>query len=182
MRRALLALTLAFVVAGAAGLTTAVPAAASVDADATGQLPPPGVVSAAGSWSWPVAAPHPIARQFIAPATPYGAGHRGIDIRAPDGVVYAPAAGIVSFSGAVVDRPVLSIRHPGGLVSSFEPVQSDLVAGDAVSRGQLVGTLARGHCYTLCLHFGVRLDGAYVNPLIYLGEVQRSVLLPTRWP
>ena len=37
-------------------------------------------------WAWPVPAPHPIARPFIAPETPYTAGHRGLDIRADAGV------------------------------------------------------------------------------------------------
>jgi murein DD-endopeptidase MepM/ murein hydrolase activator NlpD len=75
---------------------------------------------------------------------------------------------------------VLAIRHPGGLVSSYEPVESTLKAGDAVSRGQPIGTLLPGHCASLCLHFGVRLDGEYVSPLNYLGEIPRSILLPTR--
>ncbi len=133
------------------------------------------------AWVWPVAAPHPIARPFIAPATPYSSGHRGIDIRAPSPDVFAPADGVVSFAGMVAGRPVLSIRHPGGLVSSFEPVSATLPAGAVVSRGQLVGTLLPGHCAsTLCVHFGVRLDGEYVSPLNYLGSVPRAILLPTR--
>ncbi|WP_193509920.1 M23 family metallopeptidase [Cryobacterium sp. BB736] len=145
----------------------------------------PASLHAAGAqpavWSWPLAPPHPIARPFIAPPTPYSAGHRGIDITAVPGAdVLAPAAGLVHFSGVVVDRPVLSIRHPGGLISSFEPVASPLKAGDAVSGGQPVGTLEAGHCATACLHFGVRLHGEYVSPLNYLGGVSRAVLLPTR--
>ncbi len=132
------------------------------------------------SWRWPVAAPHPIARPFVAPATPYAAGHRGLDILSPDTGVSAPADGVVTFVGAVVDRGVLSIRHPGGLVSSYEPVSSPLSVGDAVSGGQPIATLEAGHCATPCLHFGVRLNGEYVSPLNYLGEIPWSVLLPTR--
>jgi murein DD-endopeptidase MepM/ murein hydrolase activator NlpD len=138
------------------------------------------VVVTADEWAWPVSAPHPIARPFIAPATPYSSGHRGIDIRAPTSEVFAPEGGIVSFAGMVAGRPVLSIRHPGGLVSSFEPVSSALSSGSAVSRGQLVGTLLPGHCAELCVHFGVRLNGNYVSPLNYLGSVPRAILLPTR--
>lgn len=134
----------------------------------------------AGFWAWPIAAPHPVVRPFVAPATPYAAGHRGIDIRSPGPEVFSPAAGVVSFAGVVVDRPVLSIRHPGGVVSSYEPVETTLVAGDAVSSGQLVGTLLPGHCASLCLHFGVRVDGQYVSPLTFLGGIPRSILLPTR--
>jgi murein DD-endopeptidase MepM/ murein hydrolase activator NlpD len=135
----------------------------------------------AGRWSWPVAAPHPIARPYVAPATEYGPGHRGIDIRAPAGaVVRAPAAGVVHFAGFVVDRPVLSIAHAGGVLSSFEPVTATVAAGDHVRRGQIIGVLLAGHCSTSCLHLGARIAGQYVNPLLFLGDVPRAVLLPVR--
>jgi len=96
------------------------------------------------------------------------------------GAVYAPATGVVHFAGVVVDRPVLSIRHGDGLLSSFEPVTTELVAGDHVQRGDQVGTLEPGHCSTPCLHFGVRRNGDYVSPFNYLGGIPHSVLLPTR--
>jgi len=137
-------------------------------------------------WAWPTPAPHALVRQYLAPATPYGPGHRGIDIAAAASSmgaveIRAPADGVVHFAGVVVDRPVLSIAHVGGLLSSYEPLTTTLAAGDAVSRGQVIGTLEPGHCsQQLCLHFGVRLDGEYVNPLLLLGGLPRSVLLPTR--
>ena len=133
------------------------------------------------SWAWPVPVPHPIERPFIAPESDYGAGHRGIDIASTDeAVVTAPADGVVYFAGVVVDRPVLSIAHADGLVSSYEPVESDLAQGTTVRRGDNVGHLLPGHCSSICLHFGVRLYGQYVSPLNYLGGIQPSVLLPTR--
>ncbi|HWR85886.1 MAG TPA: M23 family metallopeptidase [Rhodoglobus sp.] len=137
-------------------------------------------LAAASTWAWPVAPPHSIVRPFVAPPTPYAAGHRGIDVRAPDGAVYAPAAGVVHFAGVVVDRPVLSIEHADGVLSSYEPVQTELVKGDAVRRGDRIGTVLPGHCASVCLHFGVRVDGQYVSPMLFLGELPRSVLLPTR--
>ncbi len=140
---------------------------------------PPSLVAEA-SWAWPVDAPYAVVRPFIAPATPYSAGHRGIDVRAAGGVVYAPAAGTVIFARVVVDRPVLSIRHADGVLSSYEPVESALVAGDAVQRGDVLGTVLPGHCASPCLHLGVRVDGEYVSPLLLLGGLPRSVLLPTR--
>jgi murein DD-endopeptidase MepM/ murein hydrolase activator NlpD len=136
--------------------------------------------AARGSWSWPVSAPHPLARPYLAPPTPYAAGHRGIDIRAAAGsTVLAPDDGVVHFAGVVVDRPVLSIAHAGGVLSSFEPVVSTLSAGDSVERGEVIGTLLGGHCAAPCLHLGVRVDGEYVNPLLFLGGVPWSVLLPS---
>lgn len=133
------------------------------------------------AWSWPVDGSHAIARPFIAPATPYASGHRGIDIVAPMGAsVRAPADGIIHFSGFVVNRYVVSIDHGGGVLSSFEPVLSTLSDGDIVLRGQPIGALQSGHCGAPCLHLGVRVNGLYVSPLKFLEGIQRSVLLPTR--
>lgn len=134
-----------------------------------------------GSWSWPLPAPHGIARAYLAPPTPYAAGHRGIDIHGSSGSpVVAPDDGVVHFAGFLVDRPVLSIAHGGGVLSSFEPVSTTLTTGDRVTRGQVIGTLLDGHCATTCLHLGARVHGAYVNPLLFLGGMPWSVLLPAR--
>ena len=133
-----------------------------------------------GTWRWPVDPPRSIARPFIPPPTPYAAGHRGIDIRAPAGTLYAPASGVVHFAGVVVDRPVLSIDHGGGVISSYEPVLTTLVEGDAVTRGDVIGTVLPGHCASVCVHLGVRVDGQYVSPLRFLGGIPRAILLPTR--
>jgi murein DD-endopeptidase MepM/ murein hydrolase activator NlpD len=131
-------------------------------------------------WSWPVGPPHDVLRPFTAPANRYGPGHRGVDIAAsPGSPVRAPAAGVVSFAGVVVDRPVLSIQHDEDLVSSFEPVTATVSAGDRVSAGQVVGVVASGaHCAERCLHFGVRRHGQYISPVLFLGGIARAVLLP----
>lgn len=133
-----------------------------------------------GTWRWPTDNPRSIVRPFIAPATPYSRGHRGIDVLTVSRVIYAPADGIVHFAGTVVDRPVLSINHGSGIVSSFEPVVSILRAGQSVSRGQQVGTAIAGHCSVTCVHVGVRVNGQYVSPLNYFANLPRSVLRPTR--
>jgi len=133
-------------------------------------------------WQWPVDPPHRVVRPFIAPASPYSSGHRGVDLAAATASVYAPADGIVFFSGRVVDRGVLSIRHSSGMLSSFEPVSSDLVTGDPVRTGQNIGTLEGGHCSTPCLHLGVRRNGEYINPMALIAVLEHAVLLPTRRP
>ena len=110
------------------------------------------------------------ARPYVAPATVYGPGHRGVDLAAEAGaVVRAPADGVVHFAGFVVDRPVLSIEH-GDVLSSFEPVDAVVTAGERVQRGQVVGRLLPGHCSSVCLHLGARVHRQYVNPLLFLGE------------
>ncbi len=137
----------------------------------------------ASRWSWPLGPPRTVVRDFEAPPSPYEAGHRGIDLRAAAGTeVLATEDGVVHFAGVVVDRPVLSIRHADGLLSSFEPVETELVEGDGVRVGEVIGTVADGgHCAGGCLHVGARLDGTeYVSPLLFLGGVPRAVLLPTR--
>ena len=141
----------------------------------------PALLLAGTLWLWPVDAPHAVARPYLAPATPYSAGHRGVDLTAEEGAaVLAPTDGVVQFAGWVVDRPVLSISHPGGLLSSYEPVETSLEEGDVVHRGDVIGTLLPGHCRAPCLHLGVRIDGEYVSPLLFLGGQPRAVLLPVR--
>ncbi|UUK64903.1 M23 family metallopeptidase [Clavibacter sepedonicus] len=125
--------------------------------------------------------PHTVTRPFQAPTTTYGPGHRGIDIAVDPGAeVRAPADGTVSFAGVVVDRPVVSIRHADGLVSSVEPVVPLVAAGDSVVAGQVIGTLAESprHERDGGLHLGARLHGEYVDPALLLAALQHAVLLP----
>lgn len=144
----------------------------------TAAVPPSGSDDA--PWLWPVDGVRQVVEPYRAPAHAYGAGHRGVDLAAPVGMtVRAPAAGIVAFRGTVVDRPLLTIDHGGGLVSTFEPLQSTLAPGDAVSAGDVVGVVdVGGHTEPGALHLGVRLDGTYINPMILFGDVPRAVLLP----
>lgn len=135
------------------------------------------------TWLPPVAGE--VAEHFAAPPAPWASGHRGVDFAAAEAEpIRAPAAGVVSFSGMVVNRTVLSIDHGGGMVSSFEPVDSELEVGEAVAAGDVIATVGEYqtghfHCHhQRCLHWGVRLHGDYINPLLMLGELEPSVLLP----
>jgi murein DD-endopeptidase MepM/ murein hydrolase activator NlpD len=81
----------------------------------------------------------------------------------------------------VVNRPVVSVRHAGGLVSSLEPVDASVAVGDVVGVGDALGTVspAAGHCApAVCVHWGLRRDGNYVNPLDYLTGFGQVRLLP----
>lgn len=132
-----------------------------------------------GDWVWPLSG-FRLERPFVAPAHRYGPGHRGLDIRAgPQSAVQAPAGGRIAFSGSVAGRGILTIDHGDGLVTTLEPVVSELSPGDAVEAGEEVATLTvGGHSDPGALHFGVRLDGEYINPLLLLDSVPRAVLLP----
>jgi murein DD-endopeptidase MepM/ murein hydrolase activator NlpD len=131
-------------------------------------------------WSWPVPAPIRVVSPFRAPPTPYAAGHRGIDIAAgPGAPVVAPADGVVSFAGPVAGRGVLAIDHGDGVVSAIEPVDAIVTAGTRVAAGEPVAVVASGgHCADTCVHFGVRVDGEYVSPLLFFGGIPLAVLLP----
>ncbi len=138
------------------------------------------------AWGWPLAGKPRLAHTFDPPNKPWLAGHRGVDLLAAQGAaVRAPTAGVVSFSGVVVNRSVLTITTADGLRLSFEPVRSPLRAGDAVNRGDELGTLAGPtHCdagppgQESCLHWGVRRGENYLNPLAFILDLRPSVLLP----
>lgn len=134
---------------------------------------------AAVPWSWPVTGA--IVRGFDPPDSPYGSGHRGIDIAAAVGTtVGAPDDGVVSFAGPVGGRLFLTIDHGGGLTSTSSWLTSLLVRkGAHVVRGQPIATTGWGHPDLLVphLHFSARLNGSYVDPLTYLGALDVSSLI-----
>ncbi|HET6289190.1 MAG TPA: M23 family metallopeptidase [Amycolatopsis sp.] len=135
-----------------------------------------------GRLSWPVSPAPSVTRYFEPPATPYGPGHRGVDLPAPPGTnVLAAAEGVVMFAGQVAGRGVVSIDHEGGLRTTYQPLAPTVTAGDQVYRGQVLGTLATGHpgCpEPACLHFGVRKGEEYVDPLALIGEPSEIRLKP----
>ena len=129
--------------------------------------------SASGDWTWPLLGP--VMRAFDPPASTYGAGHRGIDIVAPVGtLVVAAAAGSVTFAGHVGGHLFVTVTHPGGLASTYSWVSALVVhKGDRVIAGQPIARSGSGHPGDILahLHFGVKLDGAYVDPLQYLSPL-----------
>ncbi len=130
------------------------------------------------TWVWPVSGPPIILRDFLAPATPWGPGHRGLDLAATTARVRAPVSGVISFSGFVVDRGVVTITTDVGHKVSLEPVTSLVATGQRVTPGQHIANLDEGHCVTLCLHLGVRVPEGYRSARRELGVSQRAVLLP----
>ncbi len=126
-------------------------------------------------WTWPVDGVQ-LLRPFTAPAHAYGPGHRGVDLAA-GAVLRSPADGHVAFAGQVAGRPVVTIDHGDGLVTTLEPATTELSVGDPIARGAVVGRVAEGgHEGSGTVHFGVRWNGEYINPLRLLGGVPRAVL------
>ena len=137
----------------------------------------------------------PVTRFFVRPAERWSRGHRGVDLAADPGTaVRSAVAGVVEFAGPVAGRTVLTVRRDDGLRSSLEPLAHVVDVGTVVAAGDVIGVVAEparaagaagaapaaGHCgSTSCLHWGVRRDGDYVDPLGLLASAP-VVLLPWR--
>ena len=92
----------------------------------------------------------------------------------PGTPILAPEAGTVSFAGRVGGELFVTIDHGGGLSSTYSWISAAAVRkGDVVSRGQTIGATGTGHpgASVPHLHFGVKLDGEYVDPLELLAPL-----------
>src|SRR5829696_9824610 len=99
-----------------------------------------------GRLDWPLQPRPSVMWVFDAPSPKWNRGHRGVDLAgAPGQPVYAAAAGTVVFAGELAGRPLVSIAHPGGLRTSYEPVRPSMRAGQLVEAGAVLGELQSGH-------------------------------------
>ncbi len=122
---------------------------------------------------WPLQPRPAVVRQFDAPSPNWQRGHRGVDLAAGAGqTVYAAGPGSVVFAGTLAGRPLVSIGHPGGLRTSYEPVRAAVRPGQLVASGTVLGEVVAGHpgCVaSACLHWGAMWGSAaraeYVDPL-----------------
>ncbi|MCQ4214168.1 M23 family metallopeptidase [Streptomyces longispororuber] len=144
---------------------------------------------------WPVGDRPAVVRPWSPPATPYGPGHRGVDLSAPIGApVRALADGRVSFAGELAGRGVLAVELADTgdppLRTTYEPVTATVDQGSEVRAGDLVGVLQlpTGHCPRTtpsCLHWGLLRGTTYLDPLSLLSPSARTRpparLLPI-WP
>lgn len=134
--------------------------------------------------AWPVAGR--IVAGWDAPAGPYAAGHRGVDLRAtPSLPVAAMGPGVVGWAGMVAGTAWVSVDHAGGVRTTVGPMATIVVAtGDVVAIGTPVGT-ATGVAHpgdvdamTGSLHVSVRIDGRYVDPTSLVGRLVPTLLPP----
>jgi murein DD-endopeptidase MepM/ murein hydrolase activator NlpD len=144
-----------------------------------------GPATAQAGWRWPLDPPVAVVAGFTAPAGPFAPGHRGVDLAGHVGdPVRSAAAGVVAFAGRVAGRGVVSVDHPGGLRTSYEPVTATVARGDQVGAGAVLGRLeaAASHCPpAACLHWGLRRGETYLDPRSMLGAA-RVRLLPVWGP
>lgn len=158
------------------------PAAAPVPTGAwAGGPATPG--AAAPRWRWPVSPRPTVARPFDAPTSPWGRGHRGLDLAAAPGApVLAVEAGTVTHAGTVAGRGTVTVLHADGLSSTYEPVAASVALGTRVAAGDVLGVLEDApvaHCGVgRCLHLGARRPPAYLDPLPLLTGGGRIRLMP----
>lgn len=131
-------------------------------------------------WGWPLAGRPDIVHGFDPPAQRWLAGHRGIDLAGVAGeAVLSVDDGVVAHSGTVAGVGVVSVDHPGGLRSTYQPVTDRVPRGTRVGRGDRLGALDRGgHCLLAdCLHLGARTGRrTYVDPTPLLLPVELTLL------
>lgn len=132
-------------------------------------------------FGWPLHPRPHVVRPFDPPEHNWLPGHRGVDLAAvPGQPVLAAGTGTVVFAGTVAGKPVVSVDHPGGLRTTYEPVEATVTAGRRVQRGTVLGTVAPGHpecAAAACLHWGLRRERDYLDPLP-LVRAMRMRLLP----
>lgn len=153
---------------GVALLLTPSPAAPS--AAAARPTPYDEPVAAAGQW--PLRPRPDVVRRFDPPDSPWGSGHRGVDLAGrPDQAVRAALPGHVTFAGLLAGRGVVVVDH-GGTRTTYEPVAAGVAVGGVVAAGDRLGALSPvgSHCAPFaCLHWGWLRGDVYLDPLLLVG-------------
>jgi murein DD-endopeptidase MepM/ murein hydrolase activator NlpD len=122
--------------------------------------------------TWPLPPVPEVVAAFDPPATPYGRGHRGVDLAGWVGApVMAALPGTVTYAGPLAGRGVVVVDH-GPTRTTYQPVTASAAVGDVVGAGAVVGHLVVGgsHCAPrACLHWGWVEGETYLDPLLLVG-------------
>jgi murein DD-endopeptidase MepM/ murein hydrolase activator NlpD len=104
------------------------------------------------------------------PILGYARAHNGVDYHAPTGApVGSVAPGVVTMAGwSGGGGRTVKVRHPNGYETEYLHLSSIAVrAGQRVSQGDLVGRVGKtGLATGPHLHYGLKKNGRYVNPII----------------
>jgi murein DD-endopeptidase MepM/ murein hydrolase activator NlpD len=102
------------------------------------------------------------------PLLNYTRAHNGVDYAAPPGApVGAVASGVITFAGWTDGGGrTVKVRHASAYESEYLHLSSIAVRrGDHIGQGELIGRVgATGLATGPHLHYGLRRNGAYVNP------------------
>lgn len=160
-RDAVLGLLLALALALALGLSPALGVLPGARADE--QIP---------VGQWPLRPVPEVVADFDPPDSPYGSGHRGVDLAgSPGQVVRTALPGRVSFAAPLAGRGVVVVSH-GSTRTTYEPVEAEVSVGTQVAAGDPIGRLQRpgSHCFPrACLHWGWIRGETYLDPLLLVG-------------
>lgn len=135
---------------------------------------PPAAAEEQPRGEWPLRPQPEVVATFDPPDSPYGAGHRGVDLLgSPGQTVHAAMAGTVRFAGMLAGRGVVVVDH-GSTRTTYEPVSASVSVGAPVAAGAPIGSLeiVQSHCFPrACLHWGwIRnVDDVYLDPLLLVG-------------
>lgn len=130
-----------------------------------------------GAFIWPCPSSTRVTSDYgnrISPTSGASSNHKGIDIGASYGAdIVAAASGTVkvaTYSSSAGNY--VMIDHGGGLYTVYMHASSLVVSsGQTVSAGQVIAKVgSTGISTGNHLHFGVSLNGSYVNPWGYLGS------------
>ncbi len=134
-----------------------------------------GSIYSGGVFMWPVPSSRNITSYFgtrTSPTAGASSNHRGIDIACSSGapVVAAASGTVIVATYNYAEGNYVAIDHGGGVVTLYMHNSSLAVSvGQAVNAGDVIayagstGVSTGPHC-----HFGVRVNGSYVDPLSYL--------------
>lgn len=124
---------------------------------------------------WPCPSSSRITSAFgsrTSPTEGASSNHQGIDIGAASGSdIIAAADGTVTISTYSYSAGnYIMLNHGGGVSTVYMHCSKLLVsAGDKVKKGQVIAKVgSTGYSTGPHLHFGVRLNGSYVNPSKYV--------------
>ena len=124
---------------------------------------------------WPCPASSRITSKFGARSSPTegaSSNHKGIDIGAPTGtdIVAAASGEVVISTYSYSAGNYVMINHGGGVYSVYMHASKRLCkVGDTVKQGQVIAKVgSTGYSTGPHLHFGIRVNGTYVNPSQYV--------------
>ncbi|ALC06213.1 hypothetical protein CDES_09105 [Corynebacterium deserti GIMN1.010] len=110
-----------------------------------------------------------VLRSFDKPEHNWLPGHRGVDLPLDIGAqVLASDDGTVAFAGVVVGTPTVSIDHPDGVRTTYQPVHAHVTVGESVKEGDLIGTLGHPTTNFPGLQWGAKIGDDYINPISLL--------------
>lgn len=135
-----------------------------------------------GGYRWPLDPVPTVVRGYEAPPQAWAAGHRGADLLGTTGqAVLTAGDGVIAYRGAIAGRGVVTVEHPNGWHTTYEPVDDAPAVGTVVRIGDRIGTLTatQSHCVPrVCLHWGLIVaPDVYRDPLTLLAT-RIPILIP----